>query len=85
MAFGGGDDNDEEALRVQELETELGSIRQAFEEYIATTQDLEIDLDKELQDMRKLSSSNHWESYVFELLCVCDLHFHSSGYLLSLI
>lgn len=52
VAVGGGEDNDEETLRVQTLETELGNIRQAFEEYIATTQDLEIDLDKELQDMR---------------------------------
>jgi hypothetical protein len=52
MTFGGGEDNDEETRRVQELEAELGNIRQAFEEYIATTQDLEIDLDKELQDMR---------------------------------
>lgn len=51
-------DNDEETRRVEKLETELGSMRQAFEEFIATTQDLEIDLDKELHDMRTYCASS---------------------------
>jgi hypothetical protein len=53
--------------RAEQLEAELGEMRKAFEEYIATTQDLEINLDMELSDMRKfimgaacnISSSHH--------------------------
>ena len=41
------------APRVEQLEAELGEMRKAFEEYIATTTDLEVNLDMELQDMRK--------------------------------
>lgn len=36
-----------------QMEVELAEMRKAFEEYIATTQDLEVNLDVELQDMRK--------------------------------
>ena len=43
----------EETYRAEHLESELGAMRRAFEEYIATTQDLEVDLDIELKDMRK--------------------------------
>jgi hypothetical protein len=39
----------------QYLEQELSDMRKAFEEYIATSQDLELGLDIELQDMRKLT------------------------------
>ena len=35
------------------LEQELSEMRKAFEDYIATSQDLEVGLDYELQDMRK--------------------------------
>jgi hypothetical protein len=39
--------------KMEHLEVELAEMRKAFEEYIATTQDLEVNLDMELQDMRK--------------------------------
>ena len=46
-------DSDDDATRVEHLEAELGSMRKAFEEYISTTQDLEVDVNKELHQMRK--------------------------------
>jgi hypothetical protein len=38
---------------VEHLQNELTEMRVAFQEYIATTQDLEVHIDKELKDMRK--------------------------------
>ena len=46
-------DSEDDATRVEQLEAELGSMRKAFEEYISTTQDLEVDVNKELHQMRK--------------------------------
>jgi chromosome segregation ATPase len=42
---------------VEHLQVELAEMRKAFQEYIATTQDLEVNIDMELQDMRK---SKEW-------------------------
>jgi hypothetical protein len=38
--------------RVQELELELSNLREAFEEYIESSRELESGLDRELIDMR---------------------------------
>jgi hypothetical protein len=45
---------DDDGGRVEHLENELRSTRKAFEEFISTTQDLEVDMNKELNKMRKL-------------------------------
>ena len=45
--------------KAEQLEAELGEMRKAFEEYIATTQDLEVNLDMELKDMRKWAGEKH--------------------------
>ncbi len=39
--------------RIEQLETELERVGKAFEDYIATTEGLETDVKKELDEMRK--------------------------------
>ena len=46
--------SEDETRRVEELETELDRVRNAFEEYLSTTEGLEVDVNKELHEMRKL-------------------------------
>jgi hypothetical protein len=61
--------------RVEQLEAELESVRNAFEEYVSTTEGLEVDVKKELREMRK--SFYHPiknETAIYELLtrlCLC--------------
>ena len=43
------------AERVVELEAELKDVKEAFEQYVANTQELEEGLDQELSDLRKYS------------------------------
>lgn len=43
----------DDASRVRELEYELTNLRNAFEEYISSSRELEDGLDKELAGMRK--------------------------------
>ena len=43
----------DDASRVKELEFELANLRNAFEEYISSSRELEDGLDKELAGMRK--------------------------------
>jgi hypothetical protein len=40
---------------VAQLEQELATTRQAFEDYVVSTQDLESGMDEEIKDMRKLA------------------------------
>ena len=44
---------DDDAKRINQLETELERVGKAFEDYIATTEGLEVDVKKELSEMRK--------------------------------
>lgn len=45
--------------RVEQLEAELESVRNAFEEYVSTTEGLEVDVKKELREMQsKMNSSS---------------------------
>ena len=45
--------DDDDAKRINQLETELERVGKAFEDYIATTEGLEVDVKKELSEMRK--------------------------------
>ena len=44
---------DDEGGQVEKLETELERVRNAFQEYLSTTKDLEVGVNKELHEMRK--------------------------------
>jgi DNA repair exonuclease SbcCD ATPase subunit len=46
-------EGDAGAGRIEQLEGELERVRNAFEEYLSTTENLEIDVEKELHEMRK--------------------------------
>lgn len=45
--------SEDETGRIEQLETELESVRNAFEEYVSTTEGLEVEVKKELHEMRK--------------------------------
>lgn len=47
----------DEPNRIQQLERELERVGKAFEDYIATTEGLEVDVKKELREMRKSNAS----------------------------
>ena len=50
-------DDLDEPNRIQQLETELERVGKAFEDYIATTEGLEVDVKKELREMRKSNAA----------------------------
>ena len=50
-------DDLDEPNRIQQLERELERVGKAFEDYIATTEGLEVDVKKELREMRKSNAS----------------------------
>lgn len=65
--------------RIEQLEAELENVRNAFEEYVSTTEGLEVDVKKELREMRKsfylprkrnchIRNFSH-DCFVFEIIC----------------
>ena len=46
--------SEDDTGRIEQLEAELQRVSNAFEEYISTSEGLEVDVNKELHEMRKL-------------------------------
>ena len=73
---------DDDGGRVEHLEKELRTTRNAFEEFISSTQDLEVDMNKELNTMRKLPI--YLSNYLF--ICIeSELRYSHTKSLLGLL
>lgn len=48
----------DESTRIQSLENELTEVRTAFDDYMASSKDLEKKLDRKLEDMRTFTERN---------------------------
>jgi t-SNARE complex subunit (syntaxin) len=67
--------------RIEQLEAELENVRNAFEEYVSTTEGLEVDVKKEIREMRKsfyhprkrnchnIRNFSH-DCFVLEIICL---------------